>query len=139
MIAGGVLGMIWLRLTAGPDQAAASGALLLDPPEPSVLALAIGTASATAGVSLSALGLFFLKVGAVLYGSGYVLVAFLEGGLVDERGWLSQGQLMDAIAMGQLTPGPVLASATFIGYLIAGVPGAVVATAGSFFRRLLSF
>jgi len=84
------------------------------------------------GFSLLKLGLFFLKVGAVLFGSGYVLVAFLEGGLVHDYGWLSQQQLLDAIAIGQFTPGPVLSAATFIGYVISGVPGAVVSTVAIF-------
>ena len=68
----------------------------------------------------------------MLYGSGYVLVAFLQGGLVQEYGWLTQRQLLDAIAIGQFTPGPVLSIATFIGYLIAGAGGAAVATTGIF-------
>ncbi len=82
--------------------------------------------------SIGSLGLYFLKIGSVLYGSGYVLVAFLQDGLVEARHWLTQSQLLDAIAVGQFTPGPVLSSATFIGYLILGWPGAVASTLGIF-------
>lgn len=83
-------------------------------------------------LSLEKLSIFFLKVASLLYGSGYVLIAFLEGGLVNTFGWLTQQQLLDAIAIGQITPGPLISSATFIGYLLLGVPGAVVATVSIF-------
>ena len=86
----------------------------------------------TAPFGLWPLFLFFLKVGSVLYGSGYVLLAFLRGDLVDRWHWLSDSQLLDAIAVGQVTPGPVFTTATFVGYLLAGPFGAFVATVGIF-------
>jgi chromate transporter len=83
-------------------------------------------------VTLPALFWTFLKTGAVLFGSGYVLVAFLRADLVERLHWLSEEQLLDAIAIGQFTPGPVFTSATFVGYLVAGMPGAALATIGIF-------
>ena len=90
-----------------------------------------------ANFSLGWLFLMFLKVGAVLYGSGYVLVAFLRADFVERLGWLTDQQLLDAIAIGQITPGPLSSTATFIGYLLGGVPGAGVATLGMFLPSFL--
>jgi len=97
------------------------------------LGAGVGPVVATAGpVMLAPLFLVFLQIGAVLYGSGYVLYAFLETALVDQRHWMTHQQLLDAIAMGQLTPGPLFTTATFIGYSLRGLPGAIVATVGIF-------
>ncbi len=82
--------------------------------------------------TMERLFLIFLKIGAVLYGSGYVLIAFLRRDLVERLGWLSDAQLLDAIAVGQITPGPVFTTATFVGYLLGGTPAALLATVGIF-------
>ena len=146
ILVGGLAGGAWLRLGGGnnssgdgvkdgsgkgsaPDDKSVkkSGFALLM--TPTVQATA---AAGTAAVSLTQLGWSFLKIGAVLFGSGYVLIAFLEGEFVDSLGWLTQQQLLDAVAMGQFTPGPVLSTATFVGYIMAGLPGALVATLAIF-------
>jgi chromate transporter len=88
--------------------------------------------SAVVPFSLGLLFLTFLKIGAVLYGSGYVLVAFLRADFVINLGWLTDHQLLDAVAIGQLTPGPLFTSATFVGYLLGGLPGALLATLAIF-------
>jgi chromate transporter len=102
-----------------------------------VPALSLAAAPGAAGAVATPFGLwpmflFFLKVGSVLFGSGYVLLAFLRADLVDRWQWLTEGQLLDAIAVGQFTPGPLFTTATFIGYLLAGLPGAWLATGGIF-------
>jgi chromate transporter len=110
------------------------------PPQNALWVLAAGTPFMTAyeaaapaqPVTLTALTLFFLKIGSVLFGSGYVLLAFLRADLVDRWRWLTDRQLLDAIAIGQFTPGPVFTTATFIGYVVAGSPGALLATLGIF-------
>jgi chromate transporter len=86
----------------------------------------------TSNVPLTQLFLVFLKAGALLYGSGYVLLAFLRNDLILRYGWMTDQQLLDAVAIGQFTPGPVFTTATFVGYVLAGVPGAIVATVGIF-------
>jgi chromate transporter len=96
------------------------------------VAPAAAGAVAVSAVSLSGIFWVFLKIGSVLFGSGYVLLAFLRADLVQRLHWLTEAQLIDAVAAGQVTPGPVFTTATFIGYLLAGPWGAAVATAGIF-------
>jgi chromate transporter len=92
----------------------------------------VAGSSLVAPFSLTALFLVFMKVGAILFGGGYVLVALIRSNLVTHLGWISERQLLDAIAMGQVTPGPLSTTATFIGYLLGGFPGAVIATVAIF-------
>ena len=134
LFAGGFVVMLVMRIREGWGRSgslgALSGSILL---VPSSVSAAAATTGATAPVGLVTLTAFFLKVGSILFGSGYVLLAFLRADLVQRWGWLTDQQLIDAIAVGQFTPGPVLTAATFIGYVVAGVPGALLATFGIFF------
>ena len=128
LLGGGIVGILWqLGSRLGKGKMLLGFVWLPS----SNLALSI-TAAPSSSITLSSLGLFFLKIGCVLFGSGYVLIAFLQGGLVEQHQWLTQQQLLDAIAIGQFTPGPVLTTATFIGYVLAGPLGALVATLGIF-------
>ncbi len=129
LVVGGVAGAALILLYESYHSGALPSLVI---PIPALLIALAPQVSTNDQVPLWKLGLFFLKVGAVLYGSGYVLIAFLDGGLVRDLGWLTEEELLDAIAIGQFTPGPVLTTATFVGYIIAGVPGAIVATVAIF-------
>ena len=114
-----------------------SGNLLALPMTAKSLISSAPVLAAAVPLSLSGLFLVFVKFGAVIFGSGYVLLAFLQADLVGRLHWLTQAQLLDAVAVGQVTPGPVFTTATFIGYLLGGFRGAVVATAGIFLPGFL--
>ncbi|HMK22659.1 MAG TPA: chromate transporter, partial [Terriglobales bacterium] len=104
-------------------------------PSPAQLSAGAAAVASTTGfvpITLSCLFLSFLKIGAVVFGSGYVLLAFLRMEFIGHLHWLTEKQLIDAVAVGQFTPGPVFTTATFIGYLVAGTRGAAMATIGIF-------
>jgi chromate transporter len=132
--AASLAGVHELAVLAGAGAAAALlrargvAAALVPFPGAALAAAAVPAAAATPG----GVFLVFLKIGSVLYGSGYVLLAFLRADLVERLGWLTEAQVLDAVAAGQVTPGPVFTTATFVGYLVAGAPGAALATLGIF-------
>lgn len=133
--AGVIMGLF--RVGATPPRSSASALFAINSFESAqktmTPALAVTASAAIAApVGLWPLFLVFAKIGSVLFGSGYVLLAFLRADFVQRLGWLTEQQLLDAVAIGQVTPGPVFTTATFIGYILAGSPGAVVATIGIF-------
>jgi chromate transporter len=123
---------LWLRMKSRP--VAASVVAL-----PKFFAAALVTAATAAALPFSRWRLFlsFLKIGSMIFGSGYVLLAFLQSEFVERLHWLTEKQLLDAVAVGQFTPGPVFTTATFIGYILGGWLGAIVATAGIFLPGFL--
>lgn len=124
----GLIGVIWSQ-----------GNIFSAKVSPSFFPIFFLQSSMLATSQISNISIFwqFLKVGATLFGSGYVLVAYLEGLLVEDLGWITQFELIDAIAIGQFTPGPVLTTATFVGYQINGFSGAIMATLGIFLPSFL--
>lgn len=129
-----LLGIIVMVVKNWQNKGTSTGALIL--PFSNILGQ-VGTTSATVSISSVSVFLFFLKIGFILYGSGYVLLAFLQRELVDRNQWLTSQQLLDAVAIGQLTPGPVFTTATFVGYLLAGNAGALAGTIGIFLPAFL--
>jgi len=117
------------RSVTGPPTSLMAAAPFLPLLAPAALT---GVGATAASVGLWPLFGVFAKVGSVLFGSGYVLLAFLRADLVQRFHWLTERQLLDAVAVGQVTPGPLFTTATFVGYLLAGTAGAVVATVGIF-------
>ena len=138
LLAGGLFGMFWLSFGQKRNSVKASffPSFLLSAkpgyPKAAIAATALSAGQIAGNVSLVKLFLVFLKIGSVLFGSGYVLIAYLQDELIDRLGWLTQQQLVDAIAVGQFTPGPVSSAVTFVGYQIIGIKGAILATVGMF-------
>ena len=129
-----VAGLVGVLLYAPRYRPWARSVPLLVPPSAVPLVLAAGTADPA---TLLALGIFFFKAGAFTFGSGLAIVPFLQQGVVRDFGWLSEREFLDAVAMGMITPGPVVITAVFVGYLVAGLAGAVVAGLGVFLPPFL--
>jgi chromate transporter len=140
LLTGGVIGAIWLQFTPkDPKSDQLANSLIAG----MITGIALKASATLIGlvktspVSLSQLGYSFLRIGGTLFGGGYVLLSLVQSEFVDGYGWLTQQQLLDAISIGQLTPGPILTTATFIGYVIAGIPGSIVATIAIFLPSFL--
>jgi chromate transporter len=133
-LASGVVGILyygsWLRTKAS---ASTASSFVVGIP----LLAGTGGAATSSGAMLGKLFAFFLKAGSLTFGSGLVIVPFLEKGLVQQTGWLNEREFLVAVAMGMMSPGPVVITATFVGYLVAGFWGALVATIGIFLPSFL--
>ena len=132
-IGAGILGILYYRSRVRGRAASLAVVLLA----PLVAGPAASAAPAGGGATLGKLLVFFLKAGSLTFGSGLVIVPFLETGLVHQTGWLDERQFLVAVAMGMLSPGPVVITATFVGYLVAGFWGAAVSTVGIFLPSFL--
>jgi len=132
-IGAGILGILYYRSRVRGRAASLPVVLLA----PLIAGPAAGAAPASGGATLGKLLVFFLKAGSLTFGSGLVIVPFLETGLVHQTGWLDERQFLVAVAMGMLSPGPVVITATFVGYLVAGFWGAAVSTVGIFLPSFL--
>ena len=129
LFAAGLTALVSARVGRGPR---GLPVVVLSALSASASVAATAGAGPIASLSLWSVFTVFARIGSVLFGSGYVLIAFLRADLVERLGWISERQLLDAVAVGQVTPGPLFTTATFVGYLVAGVPGAVAATVGIF-------
>ena len=128
----GIVGLLYYGSLVRGRKTASTTSLMIGMP-----LLAIGPAPGGLGTMLGKLLMFFLKAGSLTFGSGLVIVPFLEKGLVQQTGWLNEREFLVAVAMGMISPGPVVITATFVGYLVAGFWGSLVATIGIFLPSFL--